>query len=168
MHLTDSDWAHVDERARDFTGREWVFERVRTFLASDARMLVIVAPPGTGKTAIAARLAQASAGRLADEPALPVPAGTIDAAVFCRAGRVSPARGRPGSRATSSSRRWPELRRRAALEPGRAVNIHDQRRPRPDAVTSRPGERRRGQRRPRSPRARARLRRRSRPAPHGG
>ena len=89
MDLSTDDWAHVDERARDFTGRAWVFERVRTFLASDARLLVIVAPPGTGKTAIAARLAQASAGRLPDEPALPVPAGTLAAAVFCRAGRVS-------------------------------------------------------------------------------
>lgn len=89
MQLTDSDWTHVDERARDFTGREWVFERIRTFLASDARMLVIMGPPGTGKTAIAARLAQASADRLTDVPQLPVPVGTIHAAVFCQAGRVT-------------------------------------------------------------------------------
>src|SRR6188472_3656583 len=89
MHLSDSDWAHVDERAQDFTGREWVFERIRSFIASDARLLVIVAPPGTGKTAIAARLAQASAGHLEREGQIPIPAGTLDAAVFCRAGRVS-------------------------------------------------------------------------------
>jgi hypothetical protein len=41
MHLSASDWAHVDERAQDFTGRGWVFERVRTFLASNARLLAI-------------------------------------------------------------------------------------------------------------------------------
>ena len=89
MNLSQDDWAYVDERARDFTGRGWVFDRIRSFLASDARLLVIVAPPGTGKTAIAARLAQASAGRLPEEPGLPVPANTLAAAVFCRAGQVS-------------------------------------------------------------------------------
>ncbi len=89
MHLSDRDWEHVDERAEDFTGREWVFERVRTFLASDARMLLIVGPPGTGKTAIAARLAQASAGRITSGAVGPVPVGTLDAAVFCQTGGVT-------------------------------------------------------------------------------
>jgi hypothetical protein len=89
MQLITSDWEYIRERAEDFTGRGWVFERIQSFLASEDPMLVIVAPPGTGKTAIAARLAQASDGRLADEPGLPIAAGTIDAAVFCRAGRIS-------------------------------------------------------------------------------
>ena len=89
MDLSTDDWAHVDERAMDFTGREWVFERVRSCLASDARLLVIVAPPGSGKTAIAARLVQASAGRLANDPVLPVPVDALAAAIFCRAGQVS-------------------------------------------------------------------------------
>ena len=89
MDLSERDWAHVDERAQDFTGREWVFERLRAFLASDARLFVVVAPPGTGKTAIAARLAQSSAGHLPDAEILPVPTDTFAAATFCQVGQVS-------------------------------------------------------------------------------
>ena len=143
MHLSDSDWAYVDERAEHFTGREWVFERIRTFLASDARLLVIVAPPGTGKTAIAARLAQASAGRLP----------RMDR---CRPGRHprrggllpgrpgQPARGRPGSRRPALEA-LPGFARRAAAYCREQVNI--QRRPTPGCWRC-PGrgERRRGQR----------------------
>jgi WD40 repeat protein len=90
VRLSELDWAYVDERAASFTGRGWVFERLRTFLGGQGGLLLLLGDPGTGKTALAAQLARAAAGRLtpagrSDEalPALPV-----DAAYFCRAGKV--------------------------------------------------------------------------------
>ena len=85
----DREWADAEKRAEHFTGRQWVFERVRSFLASDASSSSSSAHRGTGKTAVAARLAQGSAGRLHDDPATPVAVDTLAAAVFCRAGAVS-------------------------------------------------------------------------------
>lgn len=49
----------VDERTRDFVGREFIFDGVRRFLAGDeftAGYLLIRGEPGIGKTAIAAML----------------------------------------------------------------------------------------------------------------
>src|SRR5271157_1359890 len=91
MRLSRSDWAYVDERAADFVGREWIFARVRAFLAGGGGAFLLCGAPGTGKTAVAARLVQASADRAVfDSRPLPSPiaAGTLAAASFCRAGRV--------------------------------------------------------------------------------
>ncbi|HEX5862848.1 MAG TPA: AAA family ATPase [Casimicrobiaceae bacterium] len=72
-------------------GREWVFARVRRFLAGPPCVFLLCGDPGTGKTAVAARLAQDSSGHGAIENRMAGPAigeGTISAAVFCRAGRA--------------------------------------------------------------------------------
>jgi hypothetical protein len=52
--------AYIDERTRDFTGREWVFAKIDRWLANpDApRTFIITGEPGIGKTAIATRLTQ--------------------------------------------------------------------------------------------------------------
>ena len=90
MDLSQSDWKYVDERAGAFVGREWVFARVRRFLSGAPGTFLVHGDPGTGKTAVAARLAQASCGRLdaADSPP-PVGGGVISAGVFCRAGKAT-------------------------------------------------------------------------------
>src|SRR5262249_28080249 len=93
MDLSPQDWTYVEERAGSFVGREWVFAQVRSFLSGPPGTFLLRGDPGTGKTAVAARLAQASCGRLdaADSPP-PVGGGVISAAVFCRAGKAT----RPG------------------------------------------------------------------------
>jgi WD40 repeat protein len=90
MDLSQSDWKYVDERAGAFVGREWVFAQVRSFLSGPPGTFLLRGDPGTGKTAVAARLAQASCGRLntADSPP-PVGSGVISAGVFCRAGKAT-------------------------------------------------------------------------------
>jgi hypothetical protein len=51
---------YVDDRTRDFTGRDWVFAEIDRWLADPTAppYFVITGEPGIGKTAIAARLAQ--------------------------------------------------------------------------------------------------------------
>ena len=52
--------AYIIDRTKDFTGREWVFAEIDRWLGDTAgpRYFVITGRPGTGKSAIAARLAQ--------------------------------------------------------------------------------------------------------------
>ena len=90
MDLSQSDWKYVDERAGAFVGREWVFAQVRSFLSGPPGTFLLRGDPGTGKTAVAARLAQASCGRLGTADSLP-PVGerAISAGVFCRAGKAT-------------------------------------------------------------------------------
>jgi hypothetical protein len=89
MHLSPSDWAYLDERADSFVGRDWLFEHVRDFLAGPAGIFLLRGDPGTGKTAVAARLAQASCGRSNSQSGPPAAAlGAFDAAVVCRSGQV--------------------------------------------------------------------------------
>jgi hypothetical protein len=89
MDLSRSDWEYADERAGAFVGREWVFARVRSFLSGAPGTLLVRGDPGTGKTAVAARLAQASCGRLGAADSPPVGEGMISAGVFCRAGKAT-------------------------------------------------------------------------------
>lgn len=89
MQLSELDWAYVRERAAHFTGRGWVFARLNQFLDGPPGVFLLLGEPGTGKTAVAAQLALAAAGRLTPAagavPHLTVP---VAAAYFCRAGRV--------------------------------------------------------------------------------
>src|SRR5215813_4527075 len=91
MDLSQADWKYVDERAGAFTGREWVFAQVRSFLSGPPGTFLLRGDPGTGKTAVAARLAQASCGHLDAAGSLPPPVdeGAISAGVFCRAGKAT-------------------------------------------------------------------------------
>ena len=91
MQLSPKDWDYVDERADWFAGREWVFTQISRFLAGPPGTFLLRGDPGTGKTAVAARLAQASCGRAATHSAAapPVAEGTISAAVFCQAGKAT-------------------------------------------------------------------------------
>jgi hypothetical protein len=54
----------IPERTRDFIGREWVFQAVDSWLGKQkgARCFLLIGEPGSGKSAIAARLAQISNG----------------------------------------------------------------------------------------------------------
>jgi len=90
MDLSQSDWQYVAEREGGFVGREWVFAQVRSFLSGPPGTFLLRGDPGTGKTAVAARLAQASCGRLHTADSLqPVDERTISAGVFCRAGKAT-------------------------------------------------------------------------------
>src|SRR5512146_3136675 len=54
---------YIRDRTARFSGRTWVFERIDQWLAnSQTRYLLLTGEPGSGKTAIAARLAQFSQG----------------------------------------------------------------------------------------------------------
>jgi hypothetical protein len=89
MGLSTLDWAYVEERVAGFTGRDWVFGRLDTFLRGSEGVLLVLAEPGTGKTAVAAQVARASAGRLAPTGRIgrALSALRVDAAYFCQAGK---------------------------------------------------------------------------------
>ncbi|HBY95043.1 MAG TPA: hypothetical protein DEP84_13970, partial [Chloroflexi bacterium] len=77
----------IAERTRDFTGREWVFAAIDEWLArpDGARSFVVTGEPGSGKTAVATRLAQFSQGSVPPPPGLSALApGFLSAIHFCR------------------------------------------------------------------------------------
>jgi len=90
MQLSELDWAYVQERAAHFTGRGWVFARLDQFLHQPPGVFLLLGEPGTGKTAVAAQLALAAAGRLTPAAAAAAPhlAVPVAAGYFCRAGQV--------------------------------------------------------------------------------
>ena len=55
---------YIQENTRNFTGREWVFQEIDRWLADPtaARIFLLEGEPGSGKTALASRLAQFSLG----------------------------------------------------------------------------------------------------------
>src|SRR6266700_4348775 len=54
--------SYIAERSTQFSGRVWVFERIHDWLTqpSSSRLLLLTGEPGSGKTAIAARLVEFS------------------------------------------------------------------------------------------------------------
>jgi NACHT domain len=76
--------AYIADRANNYTGRQWVFEEIQRWLVNPQvdRFLLVTGEPGSGKTAIAARLAQFAQG-IETFPGLD--AGFLDAAHFCSA-----------------------------------------------------------------------------------
>src|SRR6266700_1397876 len=79
---------YISEQTEDFTGREWVFQAVNDWLTTpgESRFLLLTGEPGSGKTAIASRLAQISQGSVA--PSLSLTSLTphfLSALHFCSA-----------------------------------------------------------------------------------
>lgn len=64
--------SYIAERTFEFTGREWVFKAINDWLVDtgEPRFFLLTGHPGSGKTAIAARLAQLSQGELSPPPDL--------------------------------------------------------------------------------------------------
>jgi hypothetical protein len=79
---------YIKERTRNFTGREWVFQAIQAWLGDShkQRFFLLTGDPGSGKTAIAARLAQFSQGDISppDGCHLLVP-NVLSALHFCSA-----------------------------------------------------------------------------------
>jgi len=76
------------ERTRDFTGREWVFEAIDQWLGrkDSPRYFLLTGEPGSGKTAVAVRLAQFSDGQASPPPGCAhLGPGFLRAVHFCRA-----------------------------------------------------------------------------------
>jgi MinD-like ATPase involved in chromosome partitioning or flagellar assembly/predicted ATPase len=70
--------------AQYFTGREWVLQRVDQWLESrKPQVLLITGAPGTGKSALAARLAQLSDGTVPAEGFRAIRPGWLTYAHFC-------------------------------------------------------------------------------------
>ena len=90
MQLSEFDWAYAQERAAHFAGRGWVFARLDQFFHGPPGVFLLLGEPGTGKTAVAAQLALAAAGRLTPAAAAAAPdrAVPVTAAYFCRAQQV--------------------------------------------------------------------------------
>jgi len=82
--------AHIAERTSEFTGRAWVFREIGAWLADveAPRIFLITGEPGCGKTAVAARLVQFSAGAVKPPQDLRhLGPGFLDAHHFCAADR---------------------------------------------------------------------------------
>ncbi len=77
----------IAEKTRDFTGREWVFRRIERWLGDSAgeRTFLLVGGPGTGKSAILARLAQFSRGQTAADGCPHLSANFLAYFHFCQA-----------------------------------------------------------------------------------
>src|SRR5512136_233476 len=79
--------ALIAERTQNFTGREWVFAALSRWLADPAapRLFLLTGGPGSGKTALAARLAQMSLGAPGVEPLPGLSKGFLAYHHFCLA-----------------------------------------------------------------------------------
>jgi ATP-dependent Clp protease ATP-binding subunit ClpA len=56
--------SYIAEKTLSFTGREWVFQAINTWLSNPdgSPIFLLLGEPGSGKTAIASRLVQFSQG----------------------------------------------------------------------------------------------------------
>jgi len=75
---------YIADRTENFTGRNWVFESIQNWLAETKgeRFFLLTGEPGSGKTAIAARLTQCAQ---ADQVTLGFAPGFLQAVHFCSA-----------------------------------------------------------------------------------
>src|SRR5438045_1470422 len=74
------------DRTKDFTGRDWVLDALESWLATSTdRAFVLVGDPGTGKSAIAARLVQMGSGEVQPDGHRSLSPGFLFHAHFCRA-----------------------------------------------------------------------------------
>jgi hypothetical protein len=73
----------LSERVRDFSGRGWVLRRIADWLDhEESSLFLLTGEPGTGKSALAARLLQISQGHAEDGPT--DLAQTVALAWFCQ------------------------------------------------------------------------------------
>lgn len=79
----------VDRKSGGFVGRKWVFDRINTWLKGPSRIFLLVGSPGTGKSAIAARLTQLSDATLSDAQFPELRPGFLAYYHFCQAGQES-------------------------------------------------------------------------------
>jgi len=84
LHPTLDFSEYIRRRTEDFTGRDWVFQRIGDWLAdADDPLFLITGGPGAGKSALAARLAQIAGGD-APSPHPELREGFLDFAQFCQ------------------------------------------------------------------------------------
>jgi WD40 repeat protein len=77
---------YINERTRDFIGREWVFAAVQSWLADPhKKYFYLTGGPGSGKSAIAARLVQMSRGEANADAWPALGKGALSHFHFCRA-----------------------------------------------------------------------------------
>jgi tetratricopeptide (TPR) repeat protein len=81
---------YITDRTQNFTGREWVFQAINDWLADPEapRFFLITGEPGSGKSAIAARLHQFSLGEgfgLLNNTLTNIKPGFLSASYFCSA-----------------------------------------------------------------------------------
>jgi hypothetical protein len=79
--------ALIADRTQRFSGRQWVLDAVGRWLATpqDSRIFLLTGDPGTGKTAIAARIVQLHRGDPEAGTVTGVAAGVLSAYHFCQA-----------------------------------------------------------------------------------
>src|SRR5690349_11390838 len=80
--------AFIRERTANFTGRTWVFAKIAEWLGDPggARCFLLTGEPGSGKTAVSARLCEFSDGITAPPDGLPsLSPGFLSAFHFCTA-----------------------------------------------------------------------------------
>lgn len=80
--------AYIVDRVDNFTGRTWVFQEIDRWLRREdgERYFLVTGEPGRGKSAVAARLAQFSAGEVLQSPTCHCfTPGFLRAVHFCRA-----------------------------------------------------------------------------------
>src|SRR6266576_495772 len=78
--------SYIAERTKQFAGRVWVFERIHEWLTLPAasRFLLLTGDPGSGKTAVAARLVEFSYGVVSPPPSCTkFSGGFLSAVHFC-------------------------------------------------------------------------------------
>lgn len=78
----------IEERTQHFTGREWVFKRIAEWLGdkNGSRVFLLAGGPGTGKTAIAARVVQWHLGNVPSDQFSGLLPGCLASFHFCQAG----------------------------------------------------------------------------------